>query len=169
MKLERIKFSKGRPYIEYKKQSGRQEGQSVKIYGQIIKCKTCGDDNFVQNNDLKRGYGEYCSIKCSNWTGGKINKDGYIGVFDPLHPSHHSRNYVYEHRLVVEKQIGRFLHRWEIVYHMNGIKDDNRIQNLMVLKDEATHRKIESGKNIKPENIIFDGRIYNNIKNNANI
>lgn len=49
----------------------------------------------------------------------------------PEHPRAKSNNgYVFEHILVMEEELGRYLEPEENVHHLNGIKDDNRLENL---------------------------------------
>lgn len=74
-----------------------------------------------------------------NWKGGKICRRGYILILNREHPFATSQKYVLEHRLVMEKKIGRYLHPWEVVHHRNGDKKDNRIENLELLAGNHKH------------------------------
>lgn len=65
-----------------------------------------------------------------NWKGGKIIRNGYVLIYSPNHPRKSSQCYVFEHRLVMEKHLGRYLEKWEQIHHKNGIKNDNKIENL---------------------------------------
>lgn len=76
-----------------------------------------------------------------HWSGGtKKHSGGYVLVYAPDHPHRDRNGFVLEHRLVMEKAIGRILDESEIVHHKNLIKDDNRIENLQVMNREEHAR-----------------------------
>jgi len=80
--------------------------------------------------------------EAGNWKGGRAKASGgYIKIYKPEYPKANNRGYILEHRLVMEKYLGRHLEPWEIIHHKNGIKDDNRIENL-----EIVFRGIHFGK-----------------------
>jgi hypothetical protein len=67
------------------------------------------------------------------WKGGRFKSNGYIYRWSPEHPfamKCSSKMYVLEHRLIMEDKLGRHLKNGEVVHHINGIRDDNRIENL---------------------------------------
>ncbi len=90
----------------------------------------------------------------NNWKGGR-NKDyeGYIHIIiavdDPYHAmcpkGGSNRNGVLEHRLIMARFLGRLLDKNEIVHHKNGIRDDNRLVNLALVKkgSHSHHTLIE--------------------------
>lgn len=57
------------------------------------------------------------------------SSQGYITMFVPDHPRN-KRHIVQEHILVMEEYLGRYLVAGETVHHINGIRDDNRLENL---------------------------------------
>ena len=108
-------------------------------------CKYCQEKFLVRKEKIDKQ--QYCSYKCANkehsskikgeknsfWRGGKYKtNDGYMLIYCPEHPNSMgpNKNYVREHRLIMEKHVGRYLESNEQVHHLNGIRDDNRIENL---------------------------------------
>ena len=87
--------------------------------------------------------GYHSGDKHWHWKGGRrLNKsNGYMEVYMPDHPNANYKKLVYEHRLVMEKTIGRFLYKEEQVHHINGIKADNRAENLRLFSSNSEHLK----------------------------
>jgi hypothetical protein len=98
---------------------------------EVMKQKT---KKKISNALMGRKYPERTGINSSRWKGGsRIDKAGYVVIRSTNHPNVRTDGYVYEHRLIMEKHLGRFLEPFEFVHHKNGIKNDNRIENLDIV------------------------------------
>jgi hypothetical protein len=87
--------------------------------------------------------------KHPNWKGGRINSRGYVLVYKPNHPCARD-GYVSEHRLVWEQHNHKLLPEGFIIHHLNGIKSDNRIENLLALSTKEHSRVLpETAKRIR--------------------
>ena len=126
---------------------------------QIARIKGCGPTavrealqkaNIPRRNLSQAGILAYKQGRCNakgeenpNWKGAEpIQSGGYIQITleqDNLYyPMTSKQGRVLEHRLIMAKALGRCLQAWEIVHHKNGIKDDNRLENLE-LTTKGTH------------------------------
>ena len=131
-----------------------KSGRSQYIW---LACEICGKERWVQlqNADTKRcnhcsNYGREMpkGEKSKLWKGGYCNlTNGYKLIIvkpdDFFYPMVGHRNdgygYMREHRLVMAKHLNRCLLPWEIVHHKNGVKNDNRLENLRLLPSQAKH------------------------------
>jgi hypothetical protein len=66
-----------------------------------------------------------------NWRGGRTRHEaGYVMVYAPDHPRAGRSPYAFDHIMVMEHALGRHLFADETVHHKNGVRDDNRLENL---------------------------------------
>lgn len=88
--------------------------------------------------------------KNPNYRGGKTkHAKGYIHILSHGHPNVDRYSYIFEHRLVAEKKLNRYLTKEERVHHINGVKDDNRPENLYLFSTMESH-VIFHNRKIKP-------------------
>ena len=132
----------------------------------IMNCKTCGK----QFGYMKGNREKFCSYSCHwksmkgihrssetkrrisvtkhknghpyNWNGGWTkNTRGYTWLWNPTHPHALKNGYISEHRVVMERHLGRFLNPGELIHHKNHIRTDNRIENLELFSSHSEHLK----------------------------
>src|SRR3990167_1882821 len=98
-----------------------------KVY---LPCKKCG--KLAYRPPCRRNNKVFCNRKCMDqytigpnhpcWKNGKtVNLNGYTTL---------NQTRQQEHRFVMEKHLGRSLDKFETIHHKNGLKSDNRIENL---------------------------------------
>lgn len=110
------------------------------IHYESTRCRSCATKTPEYRKKLseqKKGklnpnYGKR-NEQMGRWKGGRIIRRGYIFIKKDEHPNANYAGYVQEHRLIMEKEIGRYLTKKELVHHINGLKDDNRIENLKIV------------------------------------
>ena len=73
-----------------------------------------------------------------SWKGGRSLKGGYILVLND-YGREQRHAYVLEHIAVWEKAHGQRVPRGYIIHHLNGIKDDNRLENLAAMPRHQHH------------------------------
>lgn len=134
------------------KRFNRRDGRA-KRYKHHFCSRACRYKWYVGENNVNHGKPMLKQVKKAiikantgrcpwNFKGVKKSR-GYVLIFKPEHPNAVGKDnkYMCEHRLVMEKHIGRYLYPYEIVHHINGIKDDNRIENLELLPNNSVHNK----------------------------
>ncbi len=86
-----------------------------------------------------RGHNQKNMATHSTAKGGRyVQLNGYVMIRTADHPRS-SNGYVFEHILVAEKAIGRYLEAAHPVHHVNEIKSDNSNSNLVICEDNAYH------------------------------
>lgn len=143
------RFKKGQGYWLGKKRSPEVIKKLREGWRKAYKLKKFGfHKGHPQYNTgrthFKKGVSNNVRENNPMWKGGKTKmKSGYVLIYTPEHPNCHKGGYVSEHRLIMEKEVGRYLKPYEKIHHKNGVKDDNRPKNLEIVTDNVHYGKVK--------------------------
>ena len=150
-----------REYYALDKQEIQGRGKKSKLFVWAT-CPGCGTGHWqgatdIRNSNTQTPHCYSCSRGVATgrgpthscWRGGRVRKGGYITVHIATLTADERRrfavmvqdngSYIMEHRLVMARHLGRPLTDDEIVHHINGVKDDNRLENLLLLATNTHH------------------------------
>ncbi len=138
----------------------KRKNKSIKHFWAI--CESCGKGRWVEYRKDRPApvFCKFCAIKevalqrgnnvrGLHWKGGKSKAShGYMMIYlysdDPFFSMADKKHLVYEHRLVMAKSLGRCLDKAEIVHHKNGIRTDNKIENLELYSGGGNHSSMHN-------------------------
>lgn len=146
----------------------------VMLEPKTLICSTCNKEYVptrmqryhVRHNKTNR---HFCSKKClcigrtgagnPKWRGGKTeSNDGYLYIYRPNHPHANKDGCVFEHRLIMEQCLGRYLLPSESIHHIDGDKKNNLIDNLKLFETEGKHRSFHiKFRNRSPRGFLVAG------------
>ena len=129
--------------------------QSITDIGKLVGCSASTIGDYLRRFNIPvRGRGESFRLKRERgemifnprrgknhplWKGYRVRTGQYVKVYLPEHPRARKDGYVLEHIVIWEKAHGKLLNEGYIIHHLNGIKDDNRPENLSAL---PTHKHL---------------------------
>jgi hypothetical protein len=118
--------------------TSKKESKKRKVYWNCI-CD-CGQSTAAHSQDLRSGkrkscgciFEEFVGKNHPNWKGGRrVEITGYVTLSGyQSHPNSSKSGSIAEHRLVMSQMLDRPLKKGESVHHKNGVRDDNRPENL---------------------------------------
>ena len=144
-----------------------EEKKSCKEISKIVKCESATILNYLKRNNIKRRrisdaiklnppstiFKKGSKINLGRkrlditgennkwWKGGKYTTKTYTFVLSKKHPFCNKKGYMSEHRLVMEKHLGRYLTPQEVVHHFDFNKQNSQIDNLHLFKNNPEHSK----------------------------
>ncbi|MFE4571370.1 HNH endonuclease [Paenibacillus chitinolyticus] len=119
----------------------------------VKQCEMCGSKWYAEDAGSNEYRRKFCSKECKNkaasmklkgrtsrnYKGRRVTTQGYIEVFIPEHPNANSNGYYKRANLVMEKKIGRYLDRKEVIHHIDKNKQNDDLDNLMLFASNSEH------------------------------
>lgn len=144
--------------------NAREETRRVIAAAGEVECRECGKEIPRSKWDRPKAESRVaCSRQCAGkmntrkrkkpawkgamgaehprFKGGRVSNHGYTMVTGRDHPFPRRGHYILEHVMVIERHIGRRIAKSECVHHVNHVKTDNRLENLMLMS-WAEHAKL---------------------------
>lgn len=116
--------------------------REVRRYKEGENCRFCGEDKVFAKNLCQKCYHR-------NWKHGspeRLHVKGGEGCIRLGYRSFGGKKRILQHRIVMENYLGRKLLSSEVVHHKNGIRNDNRIENLELFGSNSEHMKAHHEK-----------------------
>lgn len=113
------------------------------------RCVQCAS-SITGKKYTKNRYGENNPY----WKGGQyIDGHGYVLILAPKHPRSRKKGYIGRAILVLEQKLGRYLLDGHVAHHINGVKDDDRPENLCEMLDSdhksLTFKELKLAENLR--------------------
>jgi hypothetical protein len=120
------------------------EGQGLQLHkvAEILGVHWSTVNNWCRRFGLQtHRSGPRTGVACK---GGRfLGKGGYAYIFLPDHPNHNNKGYVIESRVIMEKKLGRYLDRKEVVHHLDKNPLNNHPDNLSLFRSNSDHLRHE--------------------------
>jgi hypothetical protein len=116
---------------------GKKIGLSKQGVGHILKRNFPDFKCVDKNNRISKGMLDSKIFEEKR----KVYTRRYINEYIQIRIGN-SREWILEHRYIMEQHLGRKLDKSELVHHRNCIKDDNRLENLELILIGMAHKGI---------------------------
>lgn len=95
---------------------------------------TCLNPKTKFKSGIKHPYFGKRGKEHNRWKGGKtIDVHNYVKLYKPDFYGASKNGYVFEHRYKIIKKLKRNLRKNEIIHHIDGNRQNNKLSNLLVL------------------------------------
>ena len=114
--------------------------QKKKEYSGITLCRRCSSKRTGNFNGSGWNKGNRIPVEniCRK---DYISSDGYIMTFVyKENPKNKWECYKKKHIVIMEEYLGRKLEKGEVVHHIDGIRQNNSIENLVIMTEHKGHR-----------------------------